>query len=74
MHQGEGGLHGVEGLQGQVEHHRGVLADGVEHGRPLGIGNGLADDADRFVFEDVENVHGVLIVAFTIQQSIDSTV
>ncbi len=42
----EGDRRWPEGLAGQVEQHRGVLADGIEHDRPLRRRHPLAQDLD----------------------------
>ena len=41
-------------LAGQVEHHRGVLADRVQHDRPLELGDHFAHDVDGFGLELLE--------------------
>jgi hypothetical protein len=40
-----------EGLHRQVQHHRAVLPDGIEHDRSLAFGDDLAHDVDAFPFE-----------------------
>ncbi len=42
---------GVEGLLGEAEHHRGVLADRVQHHRLLELGDDLAQDVDALGLE-----------------------
>ena len=42
---------GGEGLEGQMEHDAGVLADGVEHHRTLELGHDFADDVDGLGFK-----------------------
>ncbi len=44
----------MERLARQVQHHRGVLADRVEHHRTLALHHGLAEDVDAFGFEFLE--------------------
>jgi hypothetical protein len=41
----------VEGLHGQVQHHRGVLADRVQHHGVLRLGGDLPDDVDALGLE-----------------------
>ena len=41
----------IERLERQVEQNRGVLADGIEHHRILGLGDRLAHDVDAFGLE-----------------------
>ena len=43
-----------ERLQRQVQHHRAVLADRIEHHRPLALGDDLAHDVDAFGFETLK--------------------
>ena len=43
---GNGGTAGKERLHRQVQHHRAVLADRVQHHRPLALGHHLAHDVD----------------------------
>ena len=54
MQQGERQLAGMKGLARQMQHHRRVLADGIEHHRLGAFGRDLADDVDRFGLELVE--------------------
>jgi len=54
VQQREGELARVERLAGQVHHHRGVLADRVEHHRVVELGGDLADDVDALGFELLE--------------------
>jgi len=51
VHERERRLAGREGLQGQVQHHGGILADGIEHHRVFELGRDLADDVDGFGLE-----------------------
>ena len=46
MQEGERRRRRMESLTGQVQHHRRVLADGIEHHRLRRPGHGLADDLD----------------------------
>ena len=39
---------GMKGLARQMQHHRRILADGIEHHRLVAFGRDLADDVDRF--------------------------
>ena len=48
---GNGRLRRVERLQRQVQHHRAVLADRVEHHRLLALGDRLAQDLDALGLE-----------------------
>ncbi len=41
----------MERLLRQAHHHRGILADGVEHHRPLEFGGHFAQDMDAFGFQ-----------------------
>ena len=59
MHQREGGLGGVEGLEGQVDHAGRVLADAVEHDRVFELRHHLADDMDALGFQLLEMGEGV---------------
>ena len=54
-----------EGLPRQVQHHRRILADRIEHHRPLGLGDRLAQDVDALGLEPVEVGQ---IVAFRFQR------
>ncbi len=45
---------GREGLLRQPHHHRGVLADGIEHDRALELGRHLADDMDAFRLQRIQ--------------------
>ena len=38
----------------QVQHHRAVLADRIEHHRPLALGDHLAHDVDALGLEALE--------------------
>jgi len=59
MHEREGRPGGVEGLQREVEHHRAVLADGIEHHWVLGLGDHLAHDVDGLRLELFEVGQGL---------------
>ena len=54
VHQREGEPGRPEGLLGDLEHHRGVLAAGEEEHRVLELGRDLAEDVDRLGLERVE--------------------
>ena len=54
MHQRERRLAGVKCLQRQMQHHRRVLADGIEHDRALELGGDFAHDVDAFRFQLLE--------------------
>jgi hypothetical protein len=54
MEQRERRRRGMERLARQVQHHRRILADRIEHDRTLRLGHDLAHDMDRFGFEAVE--------------------
>ena len=54
VEQREGRLRRMERLHGEVQHHRAVLADRVEHHRPLALGDGLAHDVDALGFEPLQ--------------------
>ena len=43
---GKRNLAGMKRLLRQPHHHRGILADGVEHHRPLELGGHFADDVN----------------------------
>ena len=47
-------LRRVEGLHRQVQHHRAVLADRIQHHRVLGIGHRFAQDIDALGFEPLQ--------------------
>ena len=51
MQQGKRRLGGVEGLAREMQHHRGVLADRVEHHRMAELGHHLAHDVDALGLE-----------------------
>ncbi|MCY1307910.1 hypothetical protein D9M70_578760 [compost metagenome] len=51
MQQREGHATGIKGLARQVQQHRGILADRIEHDRALELGGHFAEDVDRFVLE-----------------------
>ena len=48
---GNGGLAGVERLHRQMQHHRRILADRIQHHRRAAFRHHLADDVDAFVFQ-----------------------
>jgi len=54
VEQREGRRRWKECLFRQVQHHRRILADGIEHHRLFGLGHHLAHDVDGFGFETVE--------------------
>src|SRR5262249_38046715 len=54
VQQGEGEPAGVERLLRQAQHDGGVLADRVEHHRPLELGGDLADDVDALGLEQFQ--------------------
>jgi hypothetical protein len=54
MEEREGRRRGEEGLAGEVEHHRAVLAHGIEHHRPLGLRDDFAQDVDALRLELLE--------------------
>ena len=54
MEQREGRRTGIECLARQMQHHRAVLADTVEHHRFVGLGDDLAHDVDALGFEAFE--------------------
>jgi hypothetical protein len=47
-----------ERLAREMQHDRAVLADRVQHHRPLGLGDRLAQDVDAFGFEALQVVQG----------------
>ena len=51
VQQREGNASGEEGLAGQVQQHRGVLADGIHQDGLRELGRHLAEDVDAFGFE-----------------------
>jgi hypothetical protein len=50
---------GREGLQGEVQQHRGILADRVEHHRILGLGDRLPEDVDALGLQPLEVAEAV---------------
>jgi hypothetical protein len=44
-------LAGIEGLEREMQHHRGVFSDGIEHHRVAELGRDLAHDVDALGFE-----------------------
>ena len=55
---GNGILPGIEGLLRQPHHHRGVLADGIQHHRALELRGHFADDVDALGFEGAQMGQG----------------
>ncbi len=51
---GNGGFAGIERLHRQVQHHRAVLADRIEHHRLLALGDDLAHDVDALGLEPLQ--------------------
>jgi len=51
---GKGGRAGVEGLYRQPQHHRRILADGIEHHRAFALGGDLPQDVDALGFQPLE--------------------
>ncbi len=51
MHQRKRRLTGIKGFQRQLQHHRGILPDRVQHHRLLELGGHLANDVNAFGFE-----------------------
>ena len=49
----------IERLLREPQHHRGVLADGVEHHRPLEFGDHLAQDVDALGLERAQMIEPV---------------
>ena len=54
MEEREGRRGGLEGLAGEVEQDRAVLARRIEQNRPLRLGRRLAENMDRFRLEALE--------------------
>ena len=54
MEELEGELPGVKRLQREVEHHRRVLANGVQHHGVVELGGDLTDDVDALGFEGLQ--------------------
>jgi hypothetical protein len=50
---------GREGLEGEVQQHRGILADRVEHHRVLGLGDRLPEDVDALGLQPLEVAEAV---------------
>ncbi len=44
----------IEGLHGQVQHHRAVLADRIKHHRPLALGHDLPQDVKALRLDPVQ--------------------
>jgi hypothetical protein len=55
VQQRERQLRGIEGLHRQVQHHGAVLADGIEHHRPLALRGHLAHDVDALGFQPLKD-------------------
>ena len=54
VHQREGRLGRIERLSREVQHHRAVLADRIEHHRIRRLGDELAHDVDALRLEALE--------------------
>ncbi len=54
MHQRERGAGWIEGFHRQMQHHRRILAHGIEHDRVFALGGHFADDVQAFGFESVK--------------------
>ena len=54
VQQWEGRPGRIERLHSQVQHHRAVFADRIEHHRVLALGDNLSHDVDAFGFQQVE--------------------
>ncbi len=54
VQQREGQLRRIERLHGEMQHHTGVFADGIQHHGIAKFRSDLADDADRFGFEALQ--------------------
>ncbi len=54
MHQREGRRRGIERLLRQVQHHRAVLADRIEHDRLGRLGRDLTHDMDALGLEPLQ--------------------
>src|SRR5262249_879209 len=54
VQQRKGGYRRVERLDRQVQHHRAVLADRVQHDRPLTLRNHLTHDVDALSLEPLQ--------------------
>jgi hypothetical protein len=44
----------MEGFLGEMQHHRRILADRIEHDRPLRLRDGFAEDVKAFGLKPVE--------------------
>ena len=51
MQQGERDGAGMKCLLRETDHHRGILADGVEHHGPFELGGDLAEDVNALGFQ-----------------------
>jgi hypothetical protein len=54
VQQRERRLRREEGLGSEVQHHRRILADGIEHHRPFALGDDLAQDVDALGLEALQ--------------------
>ena len=69
MHKRERRLLRIKGLEGQVQQHGAVLADGVQHDRLLTFGGHLPDNVDGLrlqLFQMGQFSHGVIPPSFNI--------
>ena len=48
---------GIKGLSRQMQHDRGILANGIEHNRVLSMRNHFPDDVDTLGFQSVQVSH-----------------
>ena len=58
MEQRKGRARGMEGLARQMQHHRGILADAIQHYRIDRVGDDLAHDMDALRLQRVEMGEG----------------
>ena len=74
VHQRERQLARVERLAGQVQEHRAVLADRVQHDRVVELGRHLADDVDALRLEALElrHVRRKCLIRRLVQESLPS--
>ena len=54
MEQWEGRRRGVERLLGQMQHHRGILADRIQHHRIVGLRHDFTQDVDALGFKPLK--------------------
>src|SRR6185437_11636447 len=73
VHQREGRLGGIEGLHRQMQHHAGILADGIEHHRIGELGRHLAHDVNALGLQAPE-MRYYSLVAGQFRQSRNRTV